>query len=101
MVGTLAACVGRIAPFYNLALVAVVIILFLKLFKMEHGKDIYVKPWKLMFLGILIYVVEQVVTVFEQAGALTVSNLIFPIFEFFIIVTFIYMLLLQREHLGK
>jgi|TARA_B100001971_G_C18206700_1_gene548082 hypothetical protein len=101
MVGTLAACLGRIAPFYNLALVTLVIILFLKLFKIKHNKHVFLKPWGLMFIGIIIYVVEQLVTVFDQAGVIVASKLLFPIFEFFIIITFIYMLLLQREHLGK
>ncbi|MDA1197375.1 MAG: hypothetical protein O2779_05450 [Nanoarchaeota archaeon] len=101
MVGTLAACLARIAPFYNLALVTFAIILFLKLFKIKHSKTVYLKPWGLMFIGVAIYVVEQLVTVFDQAGIIVASKLIFPILELFIIITFIYMLLLQREHLGK
>jgi len=93
-------CLGRVAPFYNLALVAVVVILFIRLFLL-NPKKVYLKPWKLLFAALLVYIGEQTITIVEQAGVIDVSALLFPILEMIIISLFIYLLLLQREYVRK
>lgn len=100
MAGTMAYCVGMVAPYYNLALVIIVIILFLALFK-KQGKNAYTKPWKFLFASVLVYVGEEVITVLDMAGIINVHNLVFPLLEMAIITLFIYVLLLQREIIRK
>ena len=100
MVQTLAYCLGRIAPYYNLVLVFIVILLFLKLFKIPN-KKVYIKPWKYLFLAVLVYVFEEVITVFDMADLVVIPNILFPLLEMIIITLFIYVLLLQRESIKK
>ncbi|MBI2137961.1 hypothetical protein HYU13_00070 [Candidatus Woesearchaeota archaeon] len=90
-------CVGTVAPYYNLALVLIVVLLFFRLFRMEN-KGAFIKPWKILFLGVLIYIVEEVITVLESLGVVVVSQVIFPVFEMAIISLFIFMLLLQKDY---
>lgn len=94
------ACLGLVAPYYNLALVIIVVILFIKLFSLKN-KNIYLKPWKLLFFAIIVYIIEEFVTVLESLNVITVSELLFPLFEMVMIVSFIYMILLQKEYMNK
>ena len=100
MVETLAYCIGRVAPLYNLVLVVVVIFLFLKLFKTKTKKK-KLTPWKYLFAAVLVYVGEEIVTVMDMAGIIHAPKLVFPFFEMVIITLFIYVLLFQRENLKK
>lgn len=100
MVQTLAYCLGKVAPYYNLVLVVIVVLLFLKLFKTSNKKT-YLKPWKFLFAAVLVYVVEEIITVFEIAGLISVPVIIFPLLEMVIITLFIYVLLLQKENIKK
>jgi hypothetical protein len=93
-----AECIGIAAQYYNLALVIVVLILYLKLLKLPSGK-IYILPWKYIFLSLLVYVIEQVLSILNTAGAIAVSALVFPMLEFVIITIFIYTMLILREHI--
>ncbi|MBW2974326.1 hypothetical protein KY366_01280 [Candidatus Woesearchaeota archaeon] len=100
MVETLAYCLGRVAPYYNLVLVIIATFLFLKLFK-THNKKTYIKPWELLFAAVLVYVGEEVITVLDMAGLISAPKLVFPLLETVIITLFIYALLLQKEHTKK
>ena len=100
MVQNLAYCFGTVAPYYNLALVIIVIILFIKLFKTPNKKT-YLRPWKLLFAALLVYVGEEIITVLNMANLITEPNVIFPLIETIIITLFIYVLLLQKENLKK
>ncbi len=100
MVQTLAYCLGRVAPYYNLVLVVIVILLFLKLFKTQNKKT-YIKPWKFLFAAVLVYLGEEIITVFDMANIISVAKIVFPLIEMVIITLFIYVLLLQRENIRK
>ncbi len=100
MVQTLAYCLGRAAPYYNLVLVVIVILLFLKLFKTPNKKT-YIRPWKFLFAAVLVYIGEEVITVFEMAGMIMAPKILFPLLETIIITLFIYVLLLQKENTKK
>jgi hypothetical protein len=91
---------GLIAPYYNLVFVAIVIVLFIYFFK-NTNKKTYLKPWKLLFIAILVYIVEEALTVLNNLHILNVSKLVNPLLEMIIISLFIYMLLLQKEYLKK
>lgn len=98
MVQDLAYCLGNVAPYYNLALVAIVIILFLKLFKTPN-KKIDFTPWKFLFAALLVYVLEEIITVMYMAGVINVPRISFPLLETIIITLFIYVLLSQKENI--
>ena len=97
MVSTLAECIGKVAPYYNLVLVALVIIMFITLFKKKH-EHYYHLPWKLLFIGVLIFVAETALTIMEGLGVIDEPSLVAPFMEMVIITLFIYMLLMQREY---
>lgn len=91
---------GIAAPYYNLALVAVVVMLFIALFRTK-SKTAFMKPWYLLFLCICIYIVEEIITVLRAAGLTTIPQHINAFFEFGIIVIFIYLVLVQKEYVKK
>ena len=89
--------------YLNLILVIIVIFLFIKMFLRKSHKKIYLKPWVLLFIGVLIFVLEEILTVLRHSGIIKFINesnyLIYNgFFEMAIITSFIYMLLLQKEH---
>ncbi len=91
---------GLVAPYYNLVMVLIVVILFAKLFTIQN-KNVFLLPWKLMFLSVVIFIVEEILTIFNSAGILTTPRILNAVFEFIIITIFIYTLLIQKEHLTK
>lgn len=93
-------CLGLVAPFYNLTLVVIVIILFIKLFRTPN-KRIYIKPWKMLFYAVLVYVVEEVLTALSHLNIIIFPRIFNAIFEMVIVTLFIYMLLLQKESIRK
>jgi len=97
---SLAESIGFVAPYYNLVLVVIVVILFIYLFR-NPNKKIYMLPWKLLFTAILVYIVEEILTVFNDLNIISVHKLVAPMLEMFMISLFIYMLLLQRDYLKK
>lgn len=95
----IAECIGVGAQYYNLALVAVVIILYIKLLMTPNVRRAFIKPWKFIFVSFCVYIIEQVLAILNTAKVMAIHPIIFPIFEFFIIVLFIYALLTMKEHL--
>ncbi len=93
-------CLGAVAPYYNLVLVLVVLFMFLKLFSIRNDK-IFLLPWKLLFFAVVIYIIEEMLTVFNIAGVVTTPRILNAVFEFVIITIFIYLLLVQKECLQK
>ena len=95
---TFTECLGLVAPYYNLVLVAIVIILFIIFLRKPH-KKIFLEPWKLLLAAIIVYVIEAILTVLIDADIISISKLVAPLLEMLIISLFIYMLLLQRDYL--
>ena len=86
---------GIAAPYYNLALVIVVLLLFWKFLKIPT--KLYKLPWKFLLAGVLVFVLEEIVVI---AGLLTEeTHFVVGFFEMVIILLFIYMLLLQKEYI--
>lgn len=88
------------APLYNLALVVVVMILFWYLFSIKN-KGPSLRPWRFVFFGVLIFVVEELFTILRSAGVLSIGKYINGFFELGIVILFIYTLLEQKEVLKK
>jgi hypothetical protein len=93
---------GTAAPYYNLVLVAILIYLFIKLFRAQKiNRRVYMMPWYLLFVALIIFVVEELFTVLRTAGILNFPAHINGFFELGIIAIFIYVLLIQKQHLKK
>ena len=87
---------GLVAQYYNLAFVVVVIALFINLLKIKT-KTIYTKPWKMIFIALCVYIVEELMTILYALGTIKFPLYIFGIFEMIMISLFIYALLLQKQ----
>jgi len=97
---SLALSAAQIAPLYNLGFVIIAIFLFVKLFTTPiRDKRVYLMPWKLLFFALLVFVLEELLTVLRGMGIINIPVHINGFFELIIICTFIYTLLLQKEHL--
>jgi len=91
-----------IAPWYNLMFAFIAILLFIKLFRTKpHHSEVYFKSWKVIFIAMLIFVVEEAITVARASGIVTFPQHINGYFELAITALIIYALLLQREYARK
>jgi hypothetical protein len=95
---SLGEAVGMVAPYYNLALVIIVLFLFAKLFSFNSKKFAYIKPWKLLLIALIIFVVETAMTILRGLAIISFHPAIFPAFEMIMITLFIYMILLQKQY---
>ena len=91
-------CLGQVAPYYNLGFVLIAVLLFLKLFRLKNEK-LFLLPWRLLFMAIMIFIVEEILVVMNFAGVISTPRIWNAFFEFAIITIFIYMLLLQKQYL--
>ena len=97
----LATAFGLVAPYYNAVFSILVVCLFIHLFRLHKKRsDVFIYPWKLIFAGLLIFMVETAITILRQAGALNIPIHINGFFELAIIILFIYALLKHIEFLG-
>ena len=96
------AALGLIAPYYNLILVVVLFFLFLKLFSTPaKGKNVFQYPWTLIFVALVVFIIEELLTVLRTAGMLNIPAHVNGFFELGIIILFIYALLLQKDWIKK
>ena len=92
---------GTAAPYYNLLLALVALWLFIRLFRTNvRNKQVFIRPWKLLFVGALIFIVEEVLTVLRVNGIMRIPIHINGFFELVIVILFLYALLLQRSALA-
>jgi hypothetical protein len=92
---------GTIAPYYNLALVVVTVLLFIVLFRTDK-KGVFMKPWYLFFVCICIFILEETFTILRATGLVTiVPAYMNAFFELGIIIIFVYIVLIQKEYLKK
>ena len=97
MIGT---SLAEIGPIYNLGFVIIAIFLFIKLFSTPvKDRRVYLMPWKLLFFALLVFIVEEVLTVLRQMEVINIPKHINGFFELIVICTFLYTLLLQKEHM--
>ncbi|MBI4143822.1 hypothetical protein HY486_01075 [Candidatus Woesearchaeota archaeon] len=91
---------AKVGPIYNLFLVVIVIILFIKLFRAQAINDVYLTPWKLVFTGLCIFILETIITIARNVLTKGVPGRhINGYFELAIVILFLYALLLQHEHM--
>lgn len=87
---------GLVAPYYNLALVTIVVILFIKLLKIP-AQPKQLLPWKVLFAAVVLYIIEEILTVLRGVNIVTIPVHINGFFELAIITLFIYTILKQKE----
>ncbi len=99
---TISECLTVIAPWYNLVLVVLVLFVFRKLFSIHysiHHIKTFTQPWKILAIAVIVFVVEEVVTILRMADLVSIPYFFNGIFELTIISLFIYMLFIQRQHI--
>ena len=96
---SLAIAFQQVAPYYNMALVFVVFILFGRLFLIKK-RDSFLLPWKIFCGAVGVYVIVQVLTILKFAGIVSCPLYINGILEFFMVSMFIYVLLVQKDHIA-
>lgn len=87
-----------VAPYYNLLFAVIVILLFIKLFRIEKSKKMYITPWQLLLVSLLLFLFEEGLTIVKNAMIFTYPSSINALIEMVIISCFIYMLLLQKKY---
>lgn len=92
-------CLGVVAPYYNLVLVTILVICFIYLLRLPNKRNVYVEPWTYLFYALLIFIVEEMITILNALNIVNISRVLFPFFEMAMICLFIYMCLLEREYL--
>ena len=94
---------GMIAPYYNIVLAVIALYLFLKLFqtKTAKTKKVFILPWKLILIALIIYMIEETITILRAVGMISIPVHINGFFELIIISLFIYTLLLQKQFTQK
>ncbi len=97
----LGVALGMIAPYYNLALVIIAVSLFIALFRTEQKAKVFLFPWKLVFFAVVIFIIEEVLTILRAIGIIDIPIHINAFFELVMISVFIYALLLQKEYTRK
>lgn len=90
-------CLGIAAPYYNMVLVTILVILFVYLLRLPNKKKVYVEPWKYLFYALCLFIIEEIMTILKAIGLIDYPHIILPVFEFVMISLFIYMCLLQRD----
>ncbi len=89
--------IGIAAPYYNLAFVIIVFALFAYLFRIPNRKDVYIRPWKFLLYGMLLFVAEELMTVLSALGLVVFPHILFAFFEMGMIILFMHMCLLQMR----
>ena len=94
----LGVALGMVAPYYNMAMVLVVLLLFNKLFKTEKKAKVFLLPWVMIFVALLVYIAEEVITILRSLGVVEIPIHINAFFELVVIALFIHALLSQRQY---
>jgi hypothetical protein len=99
---SIAQCIGQAAPYYNIGLVIIAVVLFIKLFVTPvRDRRVYLMPWKMIFFAVIVYILEEVMTILRMMNMINIPTHINGFFELIMICTFIYTLLLLKEHMKK
>ena len=93
----------NILPPANAVFFTVLVILFIVLLCRKAKSKIYLKPWKVLFGAVLVGFIETILTILYITGIYIAypKNIVYGILEIIVISLFIYMLLLQKEHVAK
>lgn len=97
----LTVAMGMVAPYYNMLFVLIAVGLFIILFRTRND-TVFMKPWYLFFVCLMLFVCEEVLTIVRAAGYLQfIPQFTNAFWELGIITIFIYIALIQREYVRK
>jgi len=93
----------QVLPILNIVLSIVLVGVFIRMFMREFHTKIFVLPWKLLFVALLIFVVEEILTILRHSGLINFIHegnyLVYNGFlEMGMATLLFYMLLIQKEH---
>ena len=88
---------GHSLPYFNLILVLIVIFFLIRIILIKN-RNTYITPWKFLLFAIIVYTIEELLTVIHISGALPIPKIVFPLMEMIIICSFIYMVMLQKKY---
>ena len=98
---SVANAVATAAPFYNLVFVAIALYLWYHVLRAPSVKGVFLAPWRLILVGVLMFIAETALVILRAAGVITIGRHVNGFFELVIIISFIYALLLQKEFVLK
>ncbi len=98
---TIGIATGMVAPYYNLVLAAIVFFLFIKLLKEQKGKKVRATHWKLLLTALIIFLIEEGMTILKHIDIIWYPQFINGFFEVTMVCLFIYMALAQRDYIKK
>ena len=96
----LSTAIALAAPYYNLALFLIAIILFVRLIP-RATKRTYIVPWNILFIATIVFLIEQTLTILRQLGLLYSPVHINGFFQLVIASLLVYLLFLQKEYVTK
>ncbi|MBT3304152.1 hypothetical protein HN592_04695 [Candidatus Woesearchaeota archaeon] len=99
------ACVGKIAPLYNLAfsVIAFGLLIALISIKMNHNK-VFIKPWYYLLSALSVFILEELITALKFFNIISESAIprwFNAVFELIMVALFIYMLFVQINHVTE
>ena len=99
------ACVGKIAPLYNLAfsVIAFGLLIALISIKMNH-KKVFIKPWYYLLSALSVFILEELITAlkfFNIISETAIPRWFNAVFELIMVALFIYMLFVQINHVTE
>lgn len=94
-------CLGFSAIYFNFLIGLINTLVLIRLFTIPTKKGIYLKPWKVLFIIGIIFLVEELFVFLRALGMMSVPLYVDGYFGLIIIALFLYMVMLQREHVKK
>lgn len=97
---SLAVSAGQIGPMYNIVLSGIALYLIYTILQKESRRN-FVRPWKFLAFAISVFIIESFFTLLVFFGITLIPRWMNAVFELFMVIAFIYMLLIQIEHVKK
>ena len=94
-------CLGFTAIYYNFLIGLVNTLLLIRLFTIPVKENIYLKPWKILFIAGLVFLLEEIFVLLRAMNLMKVPLYVDGYFGLIIIALFLYMVLLQKEYIQK
>jgi len=87
-------------PLVNLVIALVIIFLFTRFFYLPHRLH-HVRPWKIIFIALLIWLIEEVLTIMDSFGVFHMNLLIGRGIELVIIILVLHAVFLQKRYIEE
>lgn len=92
---------GIVTPYFNLVFGAIALFLLSRLLSLKAKKDVYVEPWKFLFIALCAFMIEETLVILYGLGIELVPKITFGFLEIIMVTSFIHMLMLQKDYLMR